>query len=112
MEQVNVNDFFRRIIKLIKIKGTTQKDLHDNTLLKKNNFYYCKNNNTLPSIQMIISVAMYFNVSIDYLLWGKDHDFKDEEIVFLVKIRQMPDKNKETFYKILYKIIETFSETD
>lgn len=112
IKSVNVEEFFTRISKLVKIKGSYLVDLHKKTLFTKTHYYYCINHKTIPSIEILISIADYFNISLNYLLWGKDHNFDDDEIVFLVKIRQLPDRNKVAFYEDLCKLIEEHSKID
>jgi len=73
MDNFNCKDFVKRVDKLLE-----QHNLKRNKLLKmcKINSGFLNNlesKGTVPSIDKIISIANYLNVSLEYLVFGKDN---------------------------------------
>lgn len=70
-EKVNDNNnltFIETLKKLIKEKHISVKKLMDNLNMSENNFYRWQRNTTKPSMDSLIALANFFDVSIDYLI--------------------------------------------
>lgn len=76
-------------------KGLTQKQLSDYLELDKATISCYENNSAYPSINILIKICNYFNVSSDYLL-GIDTNFNN--------MKNLTDKQ----YKIINELINQF----
>lgn len=63
--------FSERLMMLRKSKQLNQMQLAERLGLKKSTVSNWENNNALPSVEMLMNVANYFHVSLDYLM-GRD----------------------------------------
>lgn len=63
-----MNETTKRILELMKKKGDTPHSLEVNAKLPTSSVYSWKTNKFKPSMDSIIKLAKYFNVSADYLL--------------------------------------------
>ncbi|SDN14038.1 helix-turn-helix domain-containing protein [Acetanaerobacterium elongatum] len=61
-------DFIERIESLIALKSTTKKKMLEDLSLNKNSFATWRERGTIPSADVILKIANYFDVSTDYLL--------------------------------------------
>lgn len=57
---------------LRKSHGLSQAQLADKLGVKKQSVSNWENDNILPSIELVLKIAVFFDVSTDYLLFGKD----------------------------------------
>ncbi len=66
-------NFNQRIANLLKEKKCSQSDLAKFVGVKPNTVSDWINKETSPKIEHICKIAQYFNVSTDYLFYGKDN---------------------------------------
>jgi len=66
-------NFNQRIANLLKEKKCSQSDLAKFVGVKPNTVSDWINKETSPKIEHIYKIAQYFNVSTDYLFYGKDN---------------------------------------
>lgn len=109
---IDIDAFFNRIALLLKKKQTTQSDMFKYIDCTRQYFYYCKKNKILPNIVLLCQIAKYFNVSINYILWGKDEHFTDEEILLLIKIKNIPADKRQSFFEHIFTYINGIESTN
>ena len=69
-------------------------------------------NGAIPKGDILLKLAQYFNVTIDYLLTGKEPqnqsetDLTDDEIELLSTYRQLPQKGKTMARAYIYNYLE------
>lgn len=66
-------NFNQRIAYLLKEKKCSQADLAKSVGVKPNTVSDWINKGTSPKVEHIYAIASYFNVSIDYLFYGKEN---------------------------------------
>ena len=62
--------FPERLIKLRKSKGLTQEKISDQLFIAPSSFSRYENGKRFPTVNALIAIANYFDVSVDYLLGG------------------------------------------
>ena len=66
--------FSEMLENLLKENELTQKELYINLGISKNQLHYWIKNKAEPDLEMLMKIAVYFDVSTDYLL-GLEDDF-------------------------------------
>ncbi|MDG4969493.1 helix-turn-helix domain-containing protein [Lactococcus lactis] len=79
--------FNEQLKTLRKINGLTQKELAEKLKIKQNSYSDWENGKSEPNIEMLVRIADYFDVSIDYLLGGKMKNITEEFSLCLKKLR-------------------------
>ena len=74
--------FYETLSYLMKKRNVTAKQLSEKLKIGKNQFKYWKDNGNIPNGETLISLADYFDCSVDYLL-GREE--KEKAAVFSVK---------------------------
>lgn len=66
-----------------------------------------KKRGTIPSADIALKIAKYFNVSVEYLLTGKDTDgISPEEIEFMRKYKSLEPHNRNAVNVLLKGLYE------
>lgn len=91
-------DFYKRLNDLIQQKGISQGKLEKE--LGLGNGAVSKWINRLPKGETIILLAKYFNVSVDYLMTGKEVEFIVETAKKDVLLTEMSSRIKEYALKM------------
>ena len=68
----NQDDFGKRIQELRKNKGMIQEDLAPDLYISIEHLKKLETGKRRPSFELLVFISEYFDVSIDYLLTGKD----------------------------------------
>ena len=71
--------FVNRIDSLLSVKGMTRKDLGKMLGLSSSTMGSWKSRNIFPPIETICKIADFFNVSIDWLVTGKNSKINSEK---------------------------------
>ncbi|WP_272938650.1 helix-turn-helix domain-containing protein [Lactococcus lactis] len=79
--------FAEQLKTLRKINGLTQKELAEKLKIKQNSYSDWENGKSEPNIEMLVRIADYFDVSLDYLMGGKMKNITEEFSLCLKKIR-------------------------
>ncbi|WP_429247450.1 helix-turn-helix domain-containing protein [Lactococcus lactis subsp. lactis] len=79
--------FTEQLKTLRKINGITQKELAEKLKIKQNSYSDWENGKSEPNIEMLVRIADYFDVSLDYLMGGKMKNITEEFSLCLKKIR-------------------------
>lgn len=79
--------FAEQLKTLRKINGLTQKELAEKLKIKQNSYSDWENGKSEPNIEMLVRIADYFDVSLDYLLGGKMKNITEEFSLCLKKLR-------------------------
>lgn len=64
--------FYETLSSLMKKRNVTAKQLSEKLKIGKNQFKYWKDNGNIPNGETLISLADYFDCSVDYLLGRKE----------------------------------------
>ncbi len=87
-----------RISSILKKKNLTQKNLADGTGIKQSTISDWKSKNTNPSADALIKISEFLNVSLDYLMIGKESNSSDsqnsEELILLEEFRQLDPQER------------------
>ena len=79
--------FNEQLKTLRKINGLTQKELAEKLKIKQNSYSDWENGKSEPNIEMLVRIAGYFDVSLDYLMGGKMKNITEEFSLCLKKLR-------------------------
>ena len=93
-----------RVKLLRQSKKMSQSQLADRLGVKKQTVSNWENDNIMPSVEMVVKVADYFNVSTDYLL-GRDEAARDG-----AKVMDMIGLSDEQF-ELVRKLVEQLRGT-
>lgn len=74
-------NFSERLIYLRKKHNLTQKDVYDSIKMSSSAYQRCENDRGTPSYQTLLTLAEFFEVSIDYLVGRTDNPLFLEEKV-------------------------------
>lgn len=69
--------FGRRLKALRKQRGLLQNDLAEVLGVKQNTMSHYENSRNFPDIESLLTIARYFNVTLDSLVLGKEDDVID-----------------------------------
>lgn len=87
--------FYERLQSLMDSHNLTQKQLADCCNMRQANISEWKKNGNFPSGEIAIRIADYFNISIDYLLTGKEENLTQEETELLSNYRKLDANTKK-----------------
>ena len=79
--------FAEQLKTLRKKNSLTQKELAEKVGVKQNSYANWENGKREPNIEMLVRIADYFDVSLDYLLGGKMKNITEEFSLCLKKLR-------------------------
>jgi len=105
-------DTIELILNLIKKNKLTQKELADIIGISQGNLTDWKNKRSKPSAKVLQKIATYFNVSVDYLLTGKETDYNEElgldneTIEYLEELKNRPE------LKMLFSVSKGATKAD
>ena len=90
----------KRIKSLRKENSMTQKDVANNTIIKRGNMSHYENDKVTPGAEAIVALAKFFDVTTDWLLTGEEpaiekggenvYELSEDEADFIEKVRQIP----------------------
>lgn len=90
--------FSERLRMLREKGGYTQQQLADILHITKNSISHYELNMCMPSIEVLVEMTRFFNVSLDYLLCLSDYNLS-------IKLLEKPISNKKTVGSILESIL-------
>lgn len=89
--------FSDRLDLLLTEKKETRTHLAEVIGITNQSFSDWKKRGTIPSADIVLKIANYFNVSIDWLISGnKTNEVTHEDATFIFKLRQLSEKDKNT----------------
>lgn len=97
----------RRLIELRTDLNITQSFIAEKIGVDRSTFAKYESGKHQPSLENLIALAKYFNVTTDYILGLSDQkntcisDFTDEEICFIKKYRELDSRGKNTVDAII-----------
>ena len=71
---MNGTDFVTRIESLLEVQKKTKVEFSNSIGIPKQSLYDWKQRGTIPSADIALKIAHYFNTSVEYLLTGKESD--------------------------------------
>ena len=98
---MNGIEFVNRIDSLLKAKNENRTDISRKLNFDRNKIAQWKQNNTIPSADIVFEIAKYFGVSMEFLLTGEDCNYTP---IDLPKI-EILDKDTSEAITLLRKAI-------
>jgi len=90
-----MEEFVLRIDAVLKEKGLTRQIVADACGFRYGNFSKWKHGDNRPLAETVLSIAKYLNVSVEWLLTGKDpSDLTEEERQLVMMFRGTDDRGK------------------
>lgn len=86
--------------RLLKEKGVKTADVCRSTGLQAPTFSDWKKGKSAPNVDKLILIAKYFNVSVEYLRTGKEHEFTAGSADMDANLIMMDKKTKEYALKL------------
>jgi transcriptional regulator with XRE-family HTH domain len=105
-------NFSEKILKLRNSQGLSLKQLADKLDTSKSVVWKYEQNDGFPSADVLKKLSLYFNVTVDYLLFDDEEKTDiikstDKRIAeYLEKVRKMEPEDKEYVFKTIDLIIE------
>jgi transcriptional regulator with XRE-family HTH domain len=99
-------DIYERIKELCKNEGISVKTMTEKLGIVYSSYYSSQQAKRFPNVSDLVSIAKYFNVSLDYLITGKDstNDFC-EFWPLLTKLKSLSNEQKSLLISsLLYQI--------
>lgn len=100
-----------RLKELREAQGITQTKIANDLNMPKMTYNNYEQNRNEPSIDTLIKLADYYNVSLDYLVGRKFQNelgyLTNQELEYVKTLLQLNEQNK---YKILFKAISLLNE--
>lgn len=106
MKDINLS---KNILELRKKKGITQEELANNLNVSSQAVSKWENNICLPDTTMLVDIANFFDVSIDYLFYGDDLTYSDIYEKIYKRVIEYPQKSIDSFLEG-QKIFEIINE--
>lgn len=89
--------FSDRLDLLLTEKKETRTHLAEVIGITNQSFSDWKKRGTIPSADIVLKIANYFKVSIDWLINGNEtNELTHEDTAFIFKLRQLSEKDKNT----------------
>ena len=101
MKEINIS---KNIADLRKRKGITQEQLAGALNISPQAISKWETNTSFPDAQTLPLIAEYFNVSIDYLYYGKEIIYSEIYDKVFQKIKNLPDQMTKQAYEDVLKI--------
>jgi SOS-response transcriptional repressor LexA len=100
-------DFSERLETLIKAKNTSQKAIAEYLCIRRPSISDWKNLETIPGADIAIKLAKYLNVSVEYLITGKDESgFTPEQRDLLRNYDKLDKRDKETVLGLIETMLK------
>lgn len=102
--------FLQRLSALIDANGITKNKLFTDLGINKNSFVDWEKRNTIPSGDILLRIANYFNVSVDYLLGCTDKkefgsspeaELSDAELSLISLFRKLPPEEQNAVIRLV-----------
>lgn len=75
---INLSKFGETLSELMEEHNLSVKELAERAQIKRSNIYCYLRGERLPSVGAVVSLADFFNCSVDYLLGLSDHNFSGQ----------------------------------
>jgi len=98
-----MNEILLRVLKLLDEKGVKGTEFCEGTGIKQSTFATWKQKERDPQTEYLVKIAQFLNVSLDFLLTGKEKEnksmfFTEDEIALIMSYRTLnPDMKKFVF---------------
>lgn len=95
-------NFSERLEMLLAEKKETRTHLAEVIGITNQSFSDWKKRGTIPNADIVLKIANYFNVSVDWLITGTEKEnITHEDADFIYKLRQLSEKDKNTVMGLL-----------
>ena len=101
--------FMDRVEVILKQKKLTQKELAEDLSLRRPTLSEWKRNGAVPAADVCIRIADYLNVSVEWLVTGKEKGLSSEERNLLRQWSYLTHQQKETIQTLLDKWEENYT---
>lgn len=102
-------DFYERIKELCKKEGVSVKSMLESLGIVYSSYYSSQQAKRLPGFPELYSISQHFNVSLDYLVSGKDKYDIPENLRLLIADLETLDEKKNLFSFLHYSIKSAYS---
>lgn len=97
------NTFMDRVESVLKERKWTQKELAESLNLRRPTLSDWKKNGAVPAGDICIKIAEYLNVSVEWLISGKESGLSNEEKWLLAQWGQLDPTQQDTVRTLLDK---------
>lgn len=95
--------FIDRVESILKAKKLTQKELADKLKLRRPTLSDWKKNGAIPAGDICLKIAQYLDVSVEWLITGKETGYTNEERNIIAQWRELDTSQKDTLKTLLDK---------
>lgn len=92
-------DIYERIKELCKKEGTSVKAMLESHGIVYSSYYSSQQAKRLPGLGDLVSISNHFNVSLDYLVTGKDNYVMSDDLRILIANLESLNTNQKNFLK-------------
>lgn len=92
-------EFYKKIIRLLEIKGVSQQKMTKDLDLARNTLYNWKRHNNVPNGVTLLKLSEYFSVSVDCLLENEKFCLTNDEQKLLSYFRDLNQAQQEKLLK-------------
>jgi len=97
------NTFMDRVESVLKERNLTQKELAESLNLRRPTLSDWKKNGAVPAGDICLRIAEYLNVSVEWLISGKESGLSNEEKWLLAQWGQLDPTQQDTVRTLLDK---------
>lgn len=102
-------DFITRVIELTRKKGITGSELCTILNINKSAMVHWKRG-AYPTLPTAVKMAEYFDVSVEYLMTGKDIEgLSADERDMLNLYRSLDDRDRDVIKIVMFNLIQRYS---
>ena len=88
--------FVKRMDKLLSNRNETRVDLSKNVNVTTQTISHWSTRGTIPAADIALKIADYLNVSLEYLLYGTEKTFSNDELNLISRYRDFTPEQKTT----------------
>ena len=93
--------FIDRVESILKAKKLTQKELADKLKLRRPTLSDWKKNGAIPAGDICLKIAQYLDVSVEWLITGKETGYTNEERKFLSLFGRLEPSQQKTILAVI-----------
>lgn len=106
-------NFWERVVELLDNKGINKKTLANEAKFSMSNISKGIKDGNLPNVETALKISNFLNVSVEYLVTGKDSE-KDNELLRKYKttlqaLEKIPQKPRENIEQMILQLSKSLS---
>lgn len=111
-----MNGFFERLTEALEDKHLTRADLSRLLNIPTSTLQNWKNGKTMPAADTALKIAQYLDVSLEYLITGKEKEtekkIKKSDLDFLDSFKKLPEPDREEIKAILKMKLQRYEREE